>query len=145
MYIVFLIAAILVPANRTDLAELKPVEAVYLYKNGEQIVIQTDTEDRGKGKTVQQALKNLKDTTAGQIYLDTANYLLIGPGTEEYAEALKGELKASARVCGAKEEMDMKKVGGFLKVHTPEKKFGEWKAEDAIQMLGIEEDQMVLK
>ena len=145
IYIVLLVSALLIPSKRTDLEKLKPVETVYLYYESEQLVIQTDTEDRGEGSDIQQALKNLKDTTAGRIYLDTADYLLIGTDAEHDAQMLKEELKGSVRVCRAEGELDIKMAGAYLKVHMPQKKLRDWKAGEAIQILKTEADRMVLK
>ncbi len=98
LYILIIILACLVPIERLDVAKLQPVEALAVCAEQDTVLLLTDTEDSGKGKTVQQALENLKETTTAVIYLDTAEYLLVGPGAESYGEELKVYLKNSVKV-----------------------------------------------
>ena len=61
----------------TDLGSLRPVELVQLTEEKGILVLKTDTGDSGWGLTLGQAVAKLKETTPGQIYLDTADYLLL--------------------------------------------------------------------
>ena len=98
LYILIIIVMLTAPVRRLDVAKLQPVEAVAICVDRGAVIIKTDTDDMGRGKTAQQALENLKDTTAAVIYLDTAEYLLIGNGAEEYAKELKPYFKKSIKV-----------------------------------------------
>ena len=126
IYILLTVAAILVPVERTDLEKLKPVEAVYLGMEGEQVVICTDTEDMGIGLTLEAALQNLKETTSGIVYLDTADYLLIGPGGDQWVNAATDYIKGTTYVCTAVKGVDMGGAAAFLAVHTPECRLKDW-------------------
>ena len=72
LYGVILLAAFFAPVERLDVAKLLPVEAVAIYLEEGQVVLETDSEDRGRGDTVQAALENLKQNATKIIYLDTA-------------------------------------------------------------------------
>lgn len=98
LYILIIILTFFSPVQRLDVAKLQPVEAVAVYMEQDIVILKTDTEDIGIGKTTQEALQNLKDTTPAVIYLDTAEYLLVAPGAEQYAEELKPHLKTSTKV-----------------------------------------------
>ena len=47
----------------TPVADLEPVQAVAVYMEGGDIVLETDTEDKGSGNTVGEALKDLKENS----------------------------------------------------------------------------------
>lgn len=98
LYILIIILTLAAPVKRLDVAKLQPVEAIALYTEQDTVVLLTDTEDTGRGKTAQQALENLKATTAAVIYLDTAEYLLVAEDAASYAEELKPYLKSSVKI-----------------------------------------------
>ena len=98
LYILIIILTFLAPVQRLDVAKLQPVEAIAIYTEQDTVIIKTDTEDMGIGETALQALQDLKETAPAVIYLDTAEYLLIAPGAEKYAEELKTHLKTTVKV-----------------------------------------------
>ena len=79
IYSCILILLLFSPVAKLDVADLEPVEVVYLYKESGNTVLQTDTDAKGKGEDVLAALDDLRQTTSGVVYLDTARYLLIAP------------------------------------------------------------------
>lgn len=78
----------MLPFRGTDVGRLHPVEVLVVSAFEEKIIVETDTQLRGTGETIIQAIENLKLTSAGEIFLDTANYVLV---TAE-AKPLLGEL-----------------------------------------------------
>ena len=118
IYILIVAALLLVPLERADVADLRPVQTVALYKTPEGYRIETDTEDAGNGKTVDGAYKDLIDTTPGVIYLDTADYLLVSEAALPALESIDKYLKNGVRVCGVIGEADLKEVSKFLSVQT---------------------------
>ena len=135
LYVAMLTVALVIPVERTNLEEMKPVEVVYLYEEADLITLSTDTGDRGSGIDIPEAMSNLRQTTAGIIYLDTANYLLIGKETEVYVKELRPFLKDDVRICIAEGKIDMKTVGQYLRVHQPEVKMENWEAGRKLQTL----------
>lgn len=145
-YIILAAVALLVPVKRNDLGKMKPVEVVYLNMEEDQLVIMADTGDWGRGANVQEALRELKETAAGIIYLDTADYLILSRGAEGILEELAPYLKDDVRICLAEGEVDMKNAGNYLAVHEPKSKMGDWNKGNQLQILMVGEDgRMVLK
>ena len=126
IYVGILAAMLVAPVERADVGKLRPVQAVAIYKENDWVIIETDTEDLGIGATAQQALQNLQDTTAGIIYLDTAEYLLLSKDAQETAEQLRGELKDTVELCLMEQKVDIKESAKFLAAHGKLPKLKHW-------------------
>ena len=109
---------LLLGGRGTDIGRLRPVEVVRLYERSGILVLDTDTGDAGWGLTVEQAVNKLKETTVGEIYLDTADFLLI-EGLGDYLPALRPYLKKKTGVVYATEKMDLKAAAEYLQDHHP--------------------------
>lgn len=118
LYIAILALVAAAPTKSMNIGKLLPVKAVGVYKEENWFRIETDTGNRGFGGTVSQALRNMKDTASGTIYLDTAEYLILTKDTQTAAQELEPELRPSVRVCMAAKKMDLAKVAEYLDVHT---------------------------
>jgi len=127
LYIGILALVIVAPVKTMDIGKLRPVQIVSVYKEDNWTVIETDTEDKGIGGTARQALQNMKDTSEGVIYLDTADFLLITKDTEDAAEELAAELKPSVRLCMATKIDDLQKAASYLQTHGELPKLKAWK------------------
>lgn len=145
IYIAALAAALLVPIEGTDVGELQPVGVIQLYKEEDTVVIVTDTGDSGRGKTVEAAFENLEETTAGIIFLDTADYLLLSEGATVEAMELEGYLKPSVRVCMAEKEIDPAQAAEYLAVHRPAVRLKERGALLNAGKLTMENDRLIMK
>ena len=145
LYICLLLVASLVPVERADLGKLKPVETVYLGYEENQIVIATDLEDVGYGETLEDALSNLKETTAGIVYLDTADYLLVSTGAESQISRVAGKLKESVYICRTVGEVDLARVGSYLSVHLPKYRLKDWEKNVRLEELSMENERFRIK
>jgi len=116
LYIVILAVMFFAPVDRLDIAKLEPVEAVAIYMEGGQVVLQTDGESIGIGNTAQEALADLKENALAVIYLDTADYLLIGEGAEHAAQDLRQYLRESVQI-GKYNGGNVKEEAKYLDVH----------------------------
>ena len=110
----------------TDIGMLIPVETVFIQKQGEEIVIQTDSGDRGAGATMKQATEDLKEKADGVIYLDTADYLILNREAEVLLPQLQNNQKQEVTLCEADEQIDVEKATSFLRAHTPQLKLSDW-------------------
>lgn len=119
IYALVLSAALLVPLRGTDVGKLQPVGLIQLYKEGETVVIVTDSGDSGTGSSVQAAFEDLEQTTSGVIFLDTADYLLLSRDAVSGARELEAYLKPSIRVCFAQKNIDPQQAAAYLAVHSP--------------------------
>ncbi len=144
LYILVLIALCFAPIEGANIGNLRPVEVVHIYKVKNQIAIVTDTGDYGIGQTGPAALQNLKATTPGTIYLDTAEYLLIGQGAQEAVEALRGHLKKRIKVCAAEEGVDLSLAAEFLPVHGKLPRLKAWDLGLDLPQLKVDEKRLIL-
>ena len=144
IYGMLFVAALLLPNNAVELGKIIPVETVSVSCRDGLFLIETDTEDLGIGPTLDSALQNLKDTAAGRIYLDTAEYLIAEQNAMEALGPLVRELKGNVRLCERQGDVDMKTVGQFLREHTPEVKLKCWEMGDLLQVLKGENGQIKL-
>ncbi len=144
IYIVAIAALWWAPVEGADIARLHPVEVVVIYQEENQVVIATDTGDVGEGDSGISALENLKATTSGTIYLDTAEYLLITEGAEDVAQELRHSLKKSVQVCMADREVDPVAAAQFLPAHITLPKLRTWNPENKLPYLKVLEKRLIL-
>lgn len=107
------------PFCGTDVAKLSPVEVLSVDVHQGDIRLQTDTGNVGIGETVTQALEDMKKTTPGTVFLETADYLLVTEKSEPLIEQLRPYLRPNCSVCLAKGELKMEKVADYLNAHEP--------------------------
>lgn len=143
-YCAILAAALCVPSRGTDIGRLEPVEAVMVDRQWGQVVIRTDTGDAGRGSTLAQAMQNLRDTTPGTIYLDTADYLLVTRAAGDLLGELSGALRPSARVCRAEGEVDLAAAAEFLSAHAPDDRIKNCRNISELRELQTKSGRMIL-
>ena len=102
-----------------DVGKLSPVQVV-LVRNSEQVVLLTDTKEQGTGEDVTSAVINMKQTSAAEVFLDTADYLLLGKESGPWVGELKPYLKGKVLACAMEEKTDLKMVTAYLAAHKPE-------------------------
>lgn len=130
LYVALIVPLFLVPLNRVNVADLLPIEAVAVYMDGEEVILETDTEHKGVGKTVDKALSDLKENTPAVVYLDTAEYLLVAPNAVEQVESLRPHLKSSVKVCVCQAAGKVKIAVEYLEVHGDLSRLKDWKTEN---------------
>lgn len=124
--IVILMLSLAAPVKRLDVAKLQPVETVAVYYSGNAVVLETDTGDVGQGSTAAKALQDLKESACSVIYLDTAEYLLIGQNAQNAAAELRPFLKDSVKV-GSYHGGDIMKETAYWEIHGDLPKLKTWK------------------
>ena len=140
LYMLILAVVLVLPTRSTDVGKLRPVQTVAAYKNGTEYVIETDTEDVGRGESVEAAVKDLKETTPATIYLDTAQYLIVGE--EELAEEMRPYLKDSVRLCRFMGDPPMDSVSRYLVAHGGNVTLENWKIGDRLPMLDCTKERL---
>lgn len=95
----FLAVILALPQRQGDVADLLPVELVYVYKEGNLLRVETDTGQFGEGATLAQALEELRATAPGEVFLDTADYLILTRDTVECLPQLADLLRPGTQVC----------------------------------------------
>ena len=99
LYIVILLALTMVPIKPLELAKLEPVQTVSMRCEQNKIILETDTQNRGEGETIEEAIADLEERTPGVIYLDTAQYLLLTKDAMPYILGIENYLRDRVRVC----------------------------------------------
>lgn len=145
LYIIVLVAALMAPGEKSDIAKLQPLELIAIHTEGDEIVIQTDTGDEGRGMDVDRAMEDLIRTTSGIVYLDTANYLLIKLGAEKYADDMAGYLKRTVKLCQTSDDPDLEEAAEFLSVHQPNVTLSQWNSGEELPELQVIENKFILK
>ena len=117
MYAAALAAAALCGFHSTDVGKLEPVQVLRVGYRGEQVLIETDGGDTGRGKTVARAVEDLMETASGEIFLETVEDLLLLPGAEELLPALGEYLRPGCGVCLEAGNGDLEQAGEYLSAH----------------------------
>ena len=112
------LAVLLFPSKQgTELGKLRPVELFYAYREGETLVLRTDTGDLGAGRNLRQAVSDLKRTSQGAVFLDSADYLIVTEETEALIPEFINKMRPSAEVCRTADDVDPEKAAEFLSSH----------------------------
>ena len=103
----------------TDVAQLRPVQSVRLSSFNGYITMETDTGAWGMGGDLAAAVSNMNDTATGQMFLDTAEYLVISEDLLYLLPAMADHVRPSCGICVEEGQPDMSQVSAFLQTHTP--------------------------
>ncbi len=106
------------PVEKTDIGALVPVELVSVYRQRGKVCMETDTGNRGTGPTLDAALADMKETAAGTIFLETADYLVVSEDARYLIPQLTRILRPGTEVCMG--EYADEQAAKFLKTHKPE-------------------------
>ena len=142
----FITAAVgILPFRGTDVGKLLPVETVRLTKQDDKILLETDTAGYGIGNDIQSALENLKATAMGNVFLDTADYLIVTPGGEDLLLELYAFLRPNCSICIQLGNAEVAKITEFLENHEPELTLQEYRGGlKKIPVMMIVEERMEL-
>ena len=116
------------PHPARDISELKPVRVVYLYMNGEMLCIETDTGESGSGKDLAEAATDLSAHADGEIFLETAEFLILSPEVA-VTSSFYQYLRPGCMVCRAEDPPDLETVADYLDAHPPSMTMARLRAE----------------
>lgn len=126
LYIIILLMLFVAPLERLDVAKLLPVQAVAVYTEGDAVVLETDTENKGKGVSIADALADLKENTPAVVYLDTAEFLMVSESAVSRVEEMKNYFKPTVKVCVCDAAGKVKDTAKYLDVHRKLPKLKDW-------------------
>ena len=106
------------PHPARDIADLKPVRAVYIHMEGRNFHVQTDTGDSGSGPDLAEACANLRTKADGEIFLDAAEFLILAPEGPITGEIFT-LLRPDCRVTFTDAPPDLEKAAVYLAQHQP--------------------------
>ena len=107
-----------VPFTASDVAKLQPVQVVQVSLQANGITVQTDTGDLGIGESLGEAFDDLKRTTPGYVFLETAQYLLVTHSAASLLQELSLYLRPGCSVYVLYGEADLTEVAQYLSAHT---------------------------
>ena len=107
------------PFYASDVAQLKPVEVIRVTSAPNGVLVETDTGEIGLGENLDEAFRDLKDTASGDIFLETADRLLVSPLAVQMLPELTDYLRPGCNICVEMGEVELDKVGAFLNIHEP--------------------------
>lgn len=126
VYVLILALLFLAPVDRLDVAQLEPVQTIAVSRVEGNVVIQTDLDNKGIGKTTELALQELERTTPGVIYLDTAEYLLVAENALDTVNVLRSYLAPSVKVTVWDAEGSVNGAAEYLAVRKDLPKLKDW-------------------
>lgn len=128
-----------------DIGKLQPVQVVRVMVEDQNVYIQTDTGNWGSGPTLSAAIKNMKETASAEIFLDTAEYLLITDSAIPLVSELSSYLRPSCVLCREAGQADLALAGQYLQAHPLKTTLIRWQAEQGkLPILIAEEERMTL-
>ncbi len=144
IYILVLAVVLVIPVNRVDIGKLRPVQAVVVYRDEANVVIETDTGDRGEGESAEEALKNLKATTPAVIYLDTADFIIVAENAQNDAQQLREHFRRAAEVYGFFGKAEAEAAAKYLSIHGGGLQLRVWKPGAKIPVLDFRNERIIL-
>ncbi len=134
-----------IPFQPADVAKLQPVQVIQVSVENAQIVIRTDTGDAGSGSTLDAAFSDLKRTTPGYVFLETAQYLLVTPPATVLLKELGTYLRPGCSVYMLYGAADLSEAAPYLAAHTSDVTLRSCIAEDCkLPLLLAEEGKIAL-
>lgn len=119
MLITFLVvsAVNLLPFSGTDVAKLHPVEVLAVSRESGYLAIHTDTGLVGRGEDLRTAFQRLERISTGEVFFDTANYLLISQDCLDAVEGLSCYLRPACQVYLYNDKELLEDVAKYLENH----------------------------
>ena len=144
LYIAILLLVATIPVKRTDIGKLRPVQTVMLSRQANDIVIKTDTGDRGIGAGAWEALENLKQTTPAVIYLDTADFLLVSEDALDALQLLRDTFRGAVELYLFSGDIDPSEASKYLQIHGDGLPLKRWNGQTDLQILQLDEKRLIL-
>lgn len=107
------------PTPARDVAQLQPVAAIRITQDNNLLLVETDTGETGRGKTLSDAIEHLKATSSAEIFFDTADYLLISPDLKWIIPQTTAFLRPSCELCVEFGQSDLAQIADFFQIHKP--------------------------
>lgn len=118
----------LLPFHANDVSDLLPVETVIITRSGDEYRVDIGEGVRAIGRTVGQALDNLKEQVTGTVFFQTAEQVIVQQGAEEAIEEVVTETRfrpAAGLYLTPETELDAQEVSAYLKTRRTELTLGE--------------------
>ena len=119
IYMLLLAAtAVFFPTRGTDVGELLPVELISLTMEDGMVVASADTGDSGTGTDIASAMEDLRAGAAGEVFLETADYLLLQAEFLGVRESLQTWFRPGTLVYAVEAPVDPQPAATYLRSRT---------------------------
>lgn len=111
----------ILPFQSSDVADLLPIRALTVDSSAGNITLDGG-EASGQGKTLEAALTNLRETAVGDVFLETAKYIILSPRAADLLDevAVWEALRPAARVVLASGDLPKADdAADYLAAHDP--------------------------
>lgn len=108
------------PHPARDIANLEPVQTIYICMEGQVVYMETDTGASGTGADLAEAAEDLKEKADAEIFLETAEYLILAPEVS-ITEDFFSILHPSCSVCIAESKPNLARAANYLTIHKPKR------------------------
>lgn len=125
LYALVLLGMLAVPTEGIDVGRLLPVEVIHVYKAGDLVRLQTDTGNTGVGMDFETAYRALKHQASAEVFLDTADYVILTGEAANLKEEMLKYLDPGIRVCAGEGDLDVEAVAAYLSIHRPDMSLAE--------------------
>ena len=115
--VVLVCALDILPFTGTDVAKLQPVEVLIVQQVGNQFLVCTESGLSGYGESIPLALDDLKLTASGEVFLDTAEYLLLTARCLDEIGILWQYLRPACQVYLLEGEGEFMNLAKYLESH----------------------------
>lgn len=112
------------PHPATDIGKLEPVSTVLLTRTESGIRVETDSGAWGEGVTLHNAVDQLKTAASKEIFLETADKILLHGDMTGYWEEIFGLFRPSCQLCRVIGQPDLKEAGEYLSLHPTDQTLG---------------------
>lgn len=135
LYVIILAVVCLNPVQQLDVADLEPIQSVWISTQDNLVRLETDTGDVGIGVSVADALEKMKKQSEGIVYLDTAQYLLVSENAQSHIADLVPFLKGSVKVCLWSGEESVTAATRYMQAHHTGLLLRKWHLDSPLQTL----------
>lgn len=110
----------------TEVAKLEPVRLLKVDAGPGWVSVASDLGHFGFGGDLEKAIGDMELTAVGQVFLDTAEYLLVTPEAQSHIPELARILRPNCRLCLDGGTEDLPLAAEYLEVHRPECALGRY-------------------
>lgn len=139
-----IVAMLAFPMEGIDVGQIQPVALLQIEQKEGNVYLSTDLEHEGIGETFEAAYQDMKDKATGEVFLDTADFLIIKGEMDVPVEQLQKYIRKGIRVCQTWHQLDLKRATAYLTVHKPEIKLRTWDGRKELQKLECQNREIKL-
>lgn len=137
LYFLILVTLFFAPLQRMEIANLEPIQSVWMSLENDNVILKSDTGDEGSGITVENALADMKQKSKGVVYLDTAEYLFVSESALKEIANVRPYMKDSVYLCKWDGKGSVSEATKYADAHRLGVKFKKWNIDSKMPELPV--------